>query len=402
MNLFKELALATVKSSIRERQAFFWILIFPLMIYVIFGVLLQSEAGPRVTVYISNSSTAEELAEWLKQYNLTAEVVEGVNNPVDFLKKLATVGRAAVYVAIDGNMTIYSTSVYGPMVAGLVEEALYLQRFGNFRNFAVNVSMFYIDVETGVMHNVTYRVDVKMANVSAIFVFRNETHISISLPGGLPQTGEGVRYVDLTAGVRGSAEATWLVRVGLVICLYLMPTVAFTMHGLHVIGFLKRLYLRPRSKYAALLAVAFGGVILTVMSLLTIAVLAYAVGHPAWVLTNVGFLAAFVSNVLFGVGVGLLISAADVRLKIGTAPPVLPVPLFLSLAFLCGYFMPAELLPKVVLDVVQLLPPYLARVFAEAAVLYDLYDWWRLAAAFSASAAVSAGGLLLHPVAKRQ
>jgi hypothetical protein len=79
-------------------------------------------------VYISNSSTAERLAEWLRWYNITAEVVKGLDDPINFLKKQAAVGRAAVYVATDGNVTIYSTSVYGPMVAGLVERALYLQR----------------------------------------------------------------------------------------------------------------------------------------------------------------------------------------------------------------------------------------------------------------------------------
>ncbi|MCC6036523.1 MAG: hypothetical protein LM559_05665, partial [Pyrobaculum sp.] len=139
MGLLKELVLATVKSNVRERQAFFWILIFPLMIYIIFGVLLQGEDRPRVAVYISNSSTAERLAEWLRWYNITAEVVEGIDDPINFLKKLAAVGRAAVYVATNGNVTIYSTSVYGPMVAGLVERALYFQQFGEFRNITMNI-----------------------------------------------------------------------------------------------------------------------------------------------------------------------------------------------------------------------------------------------------------------------
>jgi hypothetical protein len=47
------------------------------------------------------------------------------------------VGRAAVYVATDGNVAIYSTSVYGPVVAGLVEGALYFQQFGEFRNITM-------------------------------------------------------------------------------------------------------------------------------------------------------------------------------------------------------------------------------------------------------------------------
>jgi hypothetical protein len=173
------------------------------------------------------------------------------------------------------------------------------------------------------------------------------------------------------------------------------------MYSLHVTGFLKRLYLSPKSKYVSILAVALGSLVLSLMSLFSIAVLAYLVGHPASVFTNVGFLVAFISNVLFGVGVGLLISAADIRLKSGVTPPVLPLPLFLLLAFLTGYFMMAELLPEGILNVVQNLPPYVARVFAETAVLYGLYDWWRFTTAFSASAAILVVGLLLHPVVKR-
>ncbi len=398
MGLLKELVLATVKSSVRERQAFFWILIFPLMIYIIFGVLLlQGEDKPGVAVYISNSSTAEKLAEWLRWYNITAKVVEGIDDPINFLKKQAAVGRAAVYIATDGNVTIYSTSVYGPMVAGLVERALYFQQFGEFRNITMNP----LYVEGGVMYNATYN-DVVMANVSAISVFRNGTHILVTIPRWSPQFGGGVHYVDLGTGFRGSAKATWLVRMGLVIGFYLMLTVAFTMYSLHVTGFLKRLYLSPKGRYVSLLAVALGSLVLSLMSLFSIAVLAYLVGHPASVFTNVGFLVAFISNVLFGVGVGLLISAADIRLRSGVTPPVLPTPLFLLLAFLTGYFMPAELLPEGILNVVQNLPTYVARVFAETAVLYGLYDWWRYTTAFSVSAAILVGGLLLHPTVKRQ
>jgi hypothetical protein len=397
MGLLKELVLATVKSNVRERQAFFWILIFPLMIYIIFGVLLQGEDKPRVVVYISNSSTAEKLAEWLRWYNITAEVVEGIDDPINFLKKQAAVGRAAVYVATDGNVTIYSTSVYGPMVAGLVERALYFQQFGEFRNITMNL----LYVEGGVMRNVTYKIDVVMANVSAISVFRNVTHILVTIPRWSPQFGGGVHYVDLSTGISGSVKATWLVRMGLVIGLYPILTVAFTIYSLHVTGFLKRLYLSPKSKYVSLLAVALGSLVLSLMSLFSIAVLAYLVGHPASVFTNVGVLVAFISNVLFGVGVGLLISAADIRLRSGVTPPVLPLPLFLLLAFLTGYFMMAELLPEGILNVVQNLPPYVARVFAETAVLYGLYDWWRFTTAFSASAAILVVGLLLHPVVKR-
>jgi ABC-type uncharacterized transport system permease subunit len=75
---------------------------------------------------------------------------------------------------------------------------------------------------------------------------------------------------------------------------------------------------------------------------------------------------------------------------------VLPTPL---LAFLSGYFMPAEFLPEGILNVVQNLPPYVAGVFAETAVLYGLYDWWRFTTAFSVSVAILVGGLLLHLVA---
>jgi hypothetical protein len=198
MGLLKELVLAMVKSSVRERQAFFWILIFPLMIYIIFGVLLQDEGKPRVAVYISNSSTAERLAEWLRWYNITAEVVEGIDDPINFLKKQAAVGRAAVYVATNGNVTIYSTSVYGPMVAGLVERALYFQQFGEFRNITMNIPY----VEGGIMRNVTYKIDVVMANVSAISASRNGTHILVTIPRWLPQFGGGVHYVDLSTGYR--------------------------------------------------------------------------------------------------------------------------------------------------------------------------------------------------------
>lgn len=399
MGLLKELVLATVKSNARERQAFFWILIFPLMIYIIFGVLLlQDEGKPSVVVYISNSSTAEKLAEWLRWYNITAEVVKGLDDPISFLKKQAALGRPAVYVATNGNVTIYSTSVYGQMVAGLVERALYLQRFGEFRNITMNLPY----VEGGVMYNETYKIDVVMANVSATSVFRNGTHILATIPRWSPQFGEGVHYVDLSTGFRGSVKATWLVRMGLVIGFYLMLTVAFTMYSLHVTGFLKRLYLSPKGSYVSLLAVALGSLALSLMSLFSIAVLAYLVGHPASVFTNVGFLVAFISNVLFGVGVGLLISAADIRLRSGVTPPVLPTPLFLLLAFLSGYFMPAELMPEGILKVVQNFPPYVTRVFAETAVLYGLYDWWRFTTAFSASVAILVGGLLLHPVVKRQ
>jgi hypothetical protein len=62
-------------------------------------------------VYISSSSTAERLTEWLRWYNITAEVVERLDDPVNFLEEQAAVGRAAVYVATDGNVAIYSTSV---------------------------------------------------------------------------------------------------------------------------------------------------------------------------------------------------------------------------------------------------------------------------------------------------
>jgi hypothetical protein len=47
---------------------------------------LQGEDKPRVAVYISNSSAAERLAEWLRWYNITAEVVEGLDDPVNFLR----------------------------------------------------------------------------------------------------------------------------------------------------------------------------------------------------------------------------------------------------------------------------------------------------------------------------
>jgi hypothetical protein len=62
-------------------------------------------------VYISSSSAAERLAEWLRWYNITADVVEGIDDPVNFLEEQAAVGRAAVYVATNGYVAIYSTSV---------------------------------------------------------------------------------------------------------------------------------------------------------------------------------------------------------------------------------------------------------------------------------------------------
>jgi hypothetical protein len=103
------------------------------------------------------------------------------------------------------------------------------------------------------------------------------------------------------------------VRVGLAMGFCLMLTAASTMYSLCVIGFLERLHLSPRGGYVSLLAVALGSLIFSLMSLFSIAVPAYLVGCPASVFTNVGFLVAFISNVMFGVGVGLLISAADIR-----------------------------------------------------------------------------------------
>ncbi len=244
MGFLKELVLATVKSNVRERLVFFWVLIFPLMMYIMFGVFLQGEDRSRAAVYISSSSAAERFAEWLRWYSITAEVVEGLDDPINFLVKQAAVGRAAVYLATDGNVAIYSTSVYGPMAAGLVEGALYFQQFGELSNITMNIPY----VEGGVMRNVTYKIDVVAANVSAISVFSNGTHILITIPRWSPQFGGGVHYVDLSTGISGSVEVTWLVRMGLAMGVYLMLTVAFTMYSLHVAGCLKRLYLSPKGR----------------------------------------------------------------------------------------------------------------------------------------------------------
>jgi hypothetical protein len=66
MGLLKELVLATVKSNVRERQAFFWILIFPLMIYIIFGVLLLQDEdkprGRRVYIQLLHGGEARRMA----------------------------------------------------------------------------------------------------------------------------------------------------------------------------------------------------------------------------------------------------------------------------------------------------------------------------------------------------
>jgi hypothetical protein len=203
------------------------------------------------------------------------------------------------------------------VVAGVVERALYLQRFGELRNITMNIPY----VEGGVMRNVTYKIDVVMANVSAISVFRNGTHILVTIPRWSPQFGGGVHYVDLSTGISESVKATWLVGMGLVIGFYLMLTVAFTMYSLRVTGFLKRLYLSPKGRYVSLLAVALGSLAFSLMSLFSVAVLACLAGHPASVFTDVGFLVAFISNVMFGVGVGLLISAADIRLRTAACAP---------------------------------------------------------------------------------
>jgi len=53
MGLLKELVLATVKSNVRERQAFFWILILPLMIYIIFGVYKAKTSLKSPCIYLT-------------------------------------------------------------------------------------------------------------------------------------------------------------------------------------------------------------------------------------------------------------------------------------------------------------------------------------------------------------
>jgi len=406
MNVLGEFTIATIKSNLREKQALFWVFVFPLMMFIIFGVLLpRGEAGASVTVYIANSTTAEELAEHLKRYNITVKIVEGVDSPVEFLKKITARGEAAVFVSADENITVYSTSLYGPMVAGLIEkelvERMYSKWSGESMPWNFTFPVLYVNPKSGVLHNTTYRVTVYFTNSSQARVIDNQTQIIVLIPTWTPQVAEGINYVDLRAGVSKSSAITWLVRMQLIFGLYLILTVAYTIHGYHVVGFLKRLYLRPGTKQVFLMAVTLGGATLPLLAAVAVLILAYLAEYPVWVLANIGFLAAMISNMLFGAGVGLLLSAADVGLRGGHSPPLLPLPLILLLAFLCGYFMPAELLPEDVGQFIRPLPPYVTRAFAEAAVLFNTYNWPQFAAAFLTSATVFIGGLLLHPIIKK-
>jgi len=356
-------------------------------------------------VYIANSTTAKELAEHLKRHDVTVKIVEGVDSPVEFLKKITARGEAAVFVSADENITVYSTSLYGPMVAGLIEKELvkrmYSKWSGGSMPWNFTFSVVYVDPKSGVLHNTTYRVAVYFTNSSQARAIYNQTQIIVLVPMWTPQGAGGINYVDLRAGLGKSSATTWLVRMQLVFGLYLILTVTYTIYVHHVTGFLKRLYLRPGIKHVFLLSVTLGAAVVSLLAAVALLTLAYLTGYPVWALGDIGFLAAMISNMLFGAGAGLLISATDIRLRSGPSPPLLPIPLFLLLAFLCGYFMPAELFPEDVAKFIRLLPPYVTRAFAEAAVLFNTYNWPQFAAAFLTSAAVFIGGLLLHPIIKR-
>jgi len=161
--------------------------------------------------------------------------------------------------------------------------------------------------------------------------------------------------------------------MGTVVGFYSMLTVAFTVYCLLVTGFLKRLYLKTASRYVSLLAVALGAVILTQLSPLSIEALAYVARLSWWAFADVASLPTVYS--------ALASPCRSRRLIYGSARrrPCLQRRSFCY--WRCGNFMPAELPPQDMLDAVRLPSLYVARSFAEAAVLVT--------------------GLLLHPLVKR-
>jgi hypothetical protein len=279
MSSVLDLIVALFKAAIRNRTNFFWTFIFPILLLLVFGVLFTGHSES-IVVYVANSSASKWIEDVLTNLNVTVKVIEGVKDPVAFLKTLAAMGESATYIEVTNNtIKIYSTSTFGPMIEGALYGGLYAYAL--------------------------------YAYVGRVQLPYNISFISLTSANLFKMTGELISL-----------------RLALTLGLWTIAEVMVAIYALSVTGTMKMLYLSPHNKYKILLSVVLATWLIDVLSTFALAAVSQIFGMSAYYIFNPAFWLAYIFNSLFASGLGLLISAAYVVWGSRELPPTAAIPIF--------------------------------------------------------------------------
>ena len=320
-------AVLFLKASLRNRSFLFWMVLFPALLMLIFGALYggggEEQKAP-VFLY-ARGELGDVLREALNG-TFDLRVVEEVRDPTAFvLNATARLRTPATLGVVNGTVVaVYSASgIWGPVVRGAVEGALYYAFYPNL-NLPVNITLKVL--------------------------------------------GDGGSSTPLAMGPAIVATVLVLVEAmgaGITGTLGILSSVVST--GLNkraAISKIGRLRLALAAVAATLLSSFVG-----IFAILSVAEAVHRVDVFMLVATW-QLWASYMLNFLFFAGLALLLTNVVVMRKAEANTMMLvAVLLYLTFAFLTGYFIPIEVMPRDLANFALSTPTSYTAAFARSAVL---------------------------------
>jgi len=345
------------KVLIKRKEMVFWMLVFPIILLLIFGSIYGGggeEQKIPVYVYVNTSSPVREVVTAL---NSTFELVQvpQIEDPVSFVlnKTLRDRRPATLMVVESSKVRIYSTSpIWGQIVGGAVEGILYAMLYPQL-SLPINVTLEIVGA------NVTKAGSLGPARVATVLML-------------VQAMGNGI------TGVAGIIA------------------------GLVASGYHKKVVLYKTSRIKTAFAVVASALAFSIISsfvLLSVGNAVYKTGH---IIANPHVWAAYLLNFFAFAGIGLLLSNAVTQ---GKAAPqaviTISVMIFLTFAFISGYFIPLEIMPQEMAQIALALPTSYTASYAYVAALGGAPTPDVLIYPITATAVLFALGLLLFKPYKR-
>jgi len=345
------------KALIRRREMVFWMLAFPIFLLLIYGSIYGGggeEQKIPVYVYMNTSSPVREVVTAL---NGTFELVQvrQIGDPVRFvLNETLRERRPATLVVVESSkVRIYSASpMWGQIVGGAVEGALYAMLYPHL-SLPINVTLEIVGA------NATKASSLGLARLATMLML-------------VQAIGNGI------TGVAGIIA------------------------GLVASGYHKKVVLYKASRIKAALDVVASALVFSIISSFALLIVGEVVYKTGRIITNPHVWAAYLLNFFTFASVGLLLSNIMTQ---GRAAPqaiiTISVMIFLTFAFISGYFIPLEVMPREMAQIALALPTSYTASYAYVAALGGAPTPDVLTYPIAATAALFTLGLLLFKPYKK-
>jgi len=345
------------KALIRRREIVFWMLAFPIFLLLIYGSIYGGDGEEQkipVYVYMNTSSPVREVVTAL---NGTFELVQvqQIGDPVGFvLNETLRERRPATLVVVESSkVRIYSASpMWGQIVGGAVEGALYAMLYPHL-SLPINVTLEIVGTNT--------------TKAGSLGPARLATMLML-----VQAIGNGI------TGVAGIIA------------------------GLVASGYHKKVVLYKASRIKAALNVVASALVFSIISSFALLIVGDVVYKTGRIIANPHVWAAYLLNFFTFASVGLLLSNIMTQ---GRAAPqaiiTISVMIFLTFAFISGYFIPLEVMPREMAQIALALPTSYTASYAYVAALGGTPTPDVLMYPIAATAALFTLGLLLFKPYKK-